>query len=208
MKGQQAIGALVIFIALVISAALAAFVLTHTTQTLQTKALAVGEKTMAKSTTTFSARQVEGLTTTDDGNIEYVIVYLELAPGSDVIDLQDVSLIWSASGGTEYEEFSFAGTSTVDLNTAAIDTATPFGTPDLNNGKFYIVANRSSNIDDDNRYVEAGEIYALAIKLTNTLDEGEDWQITVRVPYGADAIIQGYAPDVLQKGQIVVLKSG
>ena len=207
MKGQQAIGTLVIFIALVITAALASFVLVTTTNALQSKSLAVANKTMEKSTMGFAARSVEGLTTTDDGSVEYIMYSVELAPGSGTIDLQDVTTIWQAAGGTVYQEMKFAGeTNEVDLNTAALDTATPFTGSTMDTEHYYIVKNRSDAEATPDRYVESGELYTLAFKLGTALEEGQDWKIIVRAPYTQDLVIYGYAPEVLQAGEIVTLK--
>lgn len=209
MKGQQAIGTLVIFIALVITAALASYVLVSTTNALQSKSIAVANKTMEKSTMGFAARTVEGLTTTDDGNIEYIMFSIELAPGSGTIDLKDVTTIWQAAAGTVYQEMSFAGTgSEVNLDTAALSTSDPF-TPagTVGDTAFYIVQNRTDSEEaTPDRYVEAGELYTLAFKLGTALQEGQDWKIIVRAPYIQDLVITGYAPEVLQAGQLVTLK--
>ncbi len=201
MKGQVAIGTLVVFIALVITAALAAGVLVAATQNAQSKAEAVYGKTLEKATYAFKFRGVEGLTTADDSNIEYAIFYIELAPGSGEIDLEDVTTIWRAANGAEYDEYDF-NTTSVDLNTAALSSSNPF-TATLAAGKFYVVGNRTSaNEATPDRYVESGELYAIAIKLPATLDEGEDWQITVRAPYIQDTSVDGIAPEVLQSGRI------
>ncbi len=206
MKGQQAIGTLVIFIALVITAALASFVLVSTTNALQSKSLAVANKTMEKATMGFSARAVEGLTTQDEGNIEYVMFQIELSPGSETVDLEDVTVIYQAASGTTYGEFDYNATA-IDLNTSALDTTDPF-TPTLQDAQFYVVKNRTDAEPTPDRYVESGELYTIAIKLPKALEEGQDWKIIVRAPYTQDLIITGYAPEVLQKGQIVTLKSG
>ena len=209
MKGQQAIGTLVIFIALVITAALASYVLVSTTNALQSKSIAVANKTMEKSTYGFAARSVEGLTAADDGNIEYIMFGIELAPGSGDIDLSDVTTIWQAAAGSKYQEMAFAGTDqNIDLNTSALNTSTPFyqngSALTLDTTKFYVVKNRSHW--DGDRYVESGELYTLAFNLTKALNEGEDWKLTVRAPYTQDLVVTGYAPEVLQAGQIVTLK--
>ena len=205
MKGQQAIGTLVIFIALVITAALASFVLVSTTNALQSKSLAVANKTMEKSTMGFAAWSVEGLTTADDGNIEYIMFGVELAPGSGTIDLQDVTVIYQGAGGTVYAEYDY-NTTAVDLDTSALTDATNVFSPALTTTGFYVVSNRSQAEATPDRYVESGELYTLAIKLTTALNEGEDWKIIVRAPYTQDLIITGYAPEVLQSGEVVVLK--
>lgn len=204
MKGQQAIGTLVIFIALVITAALASFVLVSTTNALQSKSLAVAGKTLEKATMGFAARAVEGLSTNTAGDINYIMFQIELAPGSDTIDLKDVTVIYQAAGGTVYQEYELnVDDMTRDLNTENLN-GVPFNS-DLTDGTFYVVANRSDW--DNDEYVESGELYTIAIKLPSALNEGEDWKIIVRAPYTQDLIVTGYAPEVIQKGQVVTLKS-
>ncbi len=210
MKGQQAIGTLVIFIALVITAALASFVLVSTTNALQSKSLAVAGKTMEKATMGFASRAVEGLTTADDGNIEYVTIQIELAPGSDTIDLDDVTVIFQAAGGTKYAEFDVnTDVNNLDLNASALTSLTGVFTQDISTAQQAFVVNNRSDWDQD-RYVESGEVYTLVLPIIGkgiTLDEGEDWKIIIRAPYTQDLIVTGYAPEVLQKGQIVTLKA-
>lgn len=197
MKGQQAIGTLVIFIALVITAALAAFVLVSTTNALQSKSLAVSQKTMEKATMGFAARQVEGISRAD-GEIDSIMVGVELAPGSDTVDMLDSTLIWTAAGGTVYEKFDFNNTPETYENIASIPA-----------NQFKVISNRSSDNDGGtpDRYLESGELYTLGFNLTTPLKEGEDWKIILRTPYTQDLIVSGYAPEVIQSGQIVTLKS-
>ena len=205
MKGQQAIGTLVIFIALVITAALASFVLVSTTNALQSKSLAVANKTMEKSTYAFAARSVEGIAQ-KDGEINYIMIGVELAPGSGTIDLNDTTLIYSARGGTQYKEFSFAGDTTeVNLNTNNISTAPFTGLSDIN--KYYIVYNRTHAKEaKPNRYVDSGELYVLAFDINNMpLQEGVDWKIIMRAPYIQDLVVTGYAPEVIEANQIITL---
>ncbi len=210
MKGQQAIGALVIFIALVISAALAAFVLTQTTHTLQTKALAVSEKTMEKSTMGFTARAVEGWADENkDGELNIVTFQIELAPGSGTIDLNDVTIIYQAASGTVYKEYTVDVTSPVNINPSNLG-GTPNDVVTLTDpSKAYIVANRTDDKDGGtpDRYVESGELYTLVIATPQPLKEGEDWKIVIRAPYTQDLVIEGYAPEVIQNGTVVTLRT-
>jgi len=218
MKGQQAIGTLVIFIALVITAAMASFVLVNTANALQSKSLAVSQKTMEKATMGFTARQVEGIAS-GDGQIDKIMLGIELAPGSDTIDLSDATLIWTANGGTEYVSYT-RETNTVKIDTNEVNwniftysdfNNTEYGT-DPNTSKidgFVIIKDRSDYTDetDPDRYIESGELYVIGFKLSTPLDEGEDWKIILRAPYTQDLIVTGYAPSVIQEDQIITLKS-
>ena len=218
MKGQQAIGTLVIFIALVITAALAAFVLVSTTNALQSKSIAVANKTMEKSTMGFAARSVEGWADMGtDGKLDLVTFGIELAPGSGTIDLDDVTIIYQAASGTVYGEYSvkeyndadpttYAELNSDNLSDSNNDNVLEVnGNPITDTTTAYVVKNRSSFKHAD-RYVEAGELYVLGMKLPQPLEEGQDWSITLRAPYTQDLVITGYAPEVIQNGTRVVLK--
>ncbi len=198
MKGQQAIGTLFIFIALVITAALAAFVLVSTTNALQSKSVAVANQTMNKATMGFSARQVEGISHANN-QISEILMGVELAPGSGVIDLNDAKIIWTANGGKVYGEYEYNST-LVDFNAATLSFS-----PALISGKYYVVKNRTSG--DDDQFLESGEVYVLAFQLPQPLLKGQDWSITMRAPYTQDLYITGYAPPVIEANTIVTLKS-
>ncbi len=218
MKGQQAIGTLVIFIALVITAALASFVLVSTTNALQSKSLAVAGKTMEKSTMGFSGRAVDGWADNGSGSLDLITFQIELAPGSDTIDLNDVTIIYQAAGGTVYGEYSVKNydpadnTTYAETNTAALDGSSDDvivlgdGSTITDTTTAYIVRDRT-HFKKEDRYLESGELYTLVIKLPKALEEGQDWKIIVRAPYTQDLIITGYAPEVIQAGQVVTLKS-
>lgn len=181
-----------------ITAALASFVLVSTTNALQSKSLAVSQKTMEKATMGFAARQVEGISPAD-GNIDKIMIGIELAPGSETIDMLDAKLIWKANGGTEYTEY-------VPEQPWTGETFSAFQN-DTNTERFILITDRSDG--DGDRYLESGELYTIGFVLPATaiLNEGEDWSITLRTPYTQDLIVTGYAPEVIQSGQIVVLKS-
>ncbi len=200
MKGQQAIGTLVIFIALVITAALASFVLVSTTNALQSKSLAVSQKTMEKATMGFAARQVEGISRADN-EINSIMVGVELAPGSDTIRMNDVKIIWTANGGKVYQEYEFNSTTT------QFDSGTLTFSPAIPDGQYMIVSNRSSG--DNDQFLESGELYVLAFNLPagKELNAGQDWQLILRAPYTQDLVLTGYAPYVIQAGTIKTLKS-
>ncbi|MEM4511442.1 MAG: archaellin/type IV pilin N-terminal domain-containing protein, partial [Nanopusillaceae archaeon] len=60
MKGQTGIGTLIVFIALVLTAAIAAFLITQTTVATQSKAAAVADQARERTGTTLEIVRVEG----------------------------------------------------------------------------------------------------------------------------------------------------
>ncbi len=94
-KGAQGIGTLIIFIALILVAAVAAGVLISTAGKLQGKAETTGDEIQQRLATGFTVIQV-GVNGTDDSTINQTAdvfdIRLRLSPGSDAIRLSDITL--------------------------------------------------------------------------------------------------------------------
>jgi len=119
-KGAQGIGTLIIFIALILVAAVAAGVLISTVGKLQGKAEATGIQVQQKLGTGFSVFEVIA-DDTSDGTInmsanDTIATSLQLSPGSDAIKLSDITVTqvtstttstYSYSGGATYNTTQF-----------------------------------------------------------------------------------------------------
>jgi flagellin-like protein len=199
MKGQQAIGTLVIFIALVITAALATYVIMAATNQAGSKASAVSTQTVNGITTGMQAIEVKGYAV-NDGKIADMYVKVKLAPGSSTIDMKDVKIEYSANGGLYHAVYDYNGSnSSADLNAFYNDTT-------VQNDKFYILTTYSKSSDNDD-YLASGEAYALGFKLPTgkEIAEGMDWKLTIGASYTSTLKVAGVAPDVIQGGQVVDL---
>jgi flagellin-like protein len=85
-KAEIGIGTLIIFIAMILVAAIAAGVLIQTAGSLQNKALMTGERTKTQISTAISPTMIYAEDGTD-GSVDDFFVTVKLAPGSDQIDL-------------------------------------------------------------------------------------------------------------------------
>ena len=94
-RGQVGIGTLIVFIAMVLVAAIAAGVLINTAGLLQSQAQQTGEETTAEVSDVIQIGEVVGNNTDDDGAIEYVNASVRLASGSDPINVSQAS--WTIS---------------------------------------------------------------------------------------------------------------
>ena len=88
-RGQVGIGTLIVFIALVLVAAIAAGVLINTAGFLQSQAEATGEESTDQ---VANGLQIEGGQVSADGNYDDPEITISLAPGSDSIDIGDARL--------------------------------------------------------------------------------------------------------------------
>jgi flagellin FlaB len=108
-KGSQGIGTLIIFIAMILVAAVAAGVLIQTASSLQSKALDVGRQSQEKVTTDMEVIQVY-VRDTADGNItegtDNITLVVRLGSGSVPIKLDDLLLRFDTMAGTQSLLFS------------------------------------------------------------------------------------------------------
>ena len=98
-RGQVGIGTLIVFIALVLVAAIAAGVLINTAGFLQTQAQSTGEESTEQVSTNLVFLSSTGNVTLDPDGVKKVKTTVQLGPGSNAIDLNDSTIsVFSDSG--------------------------------------------------------------------------------------------------------------
>ncbi len=116
-KAEMAIGTLIIFIAMVLVAAIAAGVVLQTATALQNKALLTGERTRAQIGTGIEPLLVYG----EDGSnrlLEAFYIKLKLAPGSDPLNFDDMLL---AVDTNRASQASIHGEQIMNLNNSQVE---------------------------------------------------------------------------------------
>jgi len=217
-RGQVGIGTLIVFIAMVLVAAIAAGVLINTAGLLQSQAEATGEESSAQvvdrvqvSTVTGSTIYQDAATSTADSeNVSLVELTVFRSPGADDIDLTNAIIEVFANG--ESDTLTFVG----DDGDAVIDAdddiregdATGDGEfTDYNGGTFAI-----QNIQEaeDGSLTDTSDRASLFFFLNN-IDEGDDtseaalttgdtMSITVTTASGGTAFVEKRAPSSLEEG--------
>jgi len=101
-RGQVGIGTLIVFIAMVLVAAIAAGVLINTAGFLQSSAEESGEQSSAQVTNRLQVVNAVGSDIVDDSGAEVTTVELTVkkAPGADNVDLTTTTAQWVSSDGT------------------------------------------------------------------------------------------------------------
>jgi len=196
MKGQTGIGTLIVFIALVLTAAIAAFLITQTTVATQSKAAAVADQARERTGTTVEVVRVEGLVNNDSassnyGKIDRYILYVRLAPGSSPINLNTTTLLYYTANGRE--TFLYAGNvgNEVDL-------------PPVSDGRYRVLTNYSAPKGAAD-ILEPGELLALGVKVNNSIGPSDWWRFSIVPKEGQPLEVYGVAPDVFL-GSVVVLR--
>lgn len=111
--GSQGIGTLIIFIAMILVAAVAAGVLIQTASSLQSKSLDVGRQSQEKVTTSIEVVQVFVQDTSDSKisvGVDNMTLVVRLGSGSPPIKLSDLLLRFDTQGGTQ--SMTYGGNST------------------------------------------------------------------------------------------------
>ncbi|WP_253738816.1 archaellin/type IV pilin N-terminal domain-containing protein [Halohasta salina] len=90
-RGQVGIGTLIVFIAMVLVAAIAAGVLINTAGLLQTQAEATGQETQQQVSDRLQIQSTTGVVDETTGNVTRVNLTVTKAPGADNIQLENVT---------------------------------------------------------------------------------------------------------------------
>jgi flagellin-like protein len=134
-KAAQGIGTLIIFIALILVAAVAAGVLIQTASALQSKSLDVGRQSQEKITSDIDVVQVFVSDTSDgtiDGAADNITLVVRLGSGSNEIKLSDLIIKLDTSAATQTLTEVSGNFTTALYNTTYIVTGT-------NNAAGYLV---------------------------------------------------------------------
>jgi flagellin-like protein len=118
-RGQVGIGTLIIFIALVLVAAVAAGVLVNTAGELQSRASDTGDDAQAQVSNQIDVVSATVEDSDTDGTVESLSLVVKKSPGSDPIDLTEATIQYNS--GSNSETLTHAGaTSATEFTTSAV----------------------------------------------------------------------------------------
>ncbi|MBA2861666.1 flagellin [Methanococcus maripaludis] len=219
-KGASGIGTLIVFIAMVLVAAVAASVLINTSGFLQQKAATTGKESTEQVASGLQVLNVMGYTSAT--NVDYVAIYATPNAGSSSIDLSQATLMISAGTNrfiktydseaanlafTDYEE-----TATTDKNIFATDDATGndcWKYVDTADNEFGIavIQDADNTVSAANPVINKGDIVVITMKKgtlslsTRTPVSGE-----IQPEFGAPGVISFTTPATYLNGKVVELQ--
>jgi len=185
-RGQVGIGTLIVFIAMVLVAAIAAGVLINTAGLLQAQAQQTGEETTAEVSNVFQIGKVVGSETTGNNKLDVLNVSARLSSGSDPINVSEASYTIETGG-----------------NATVVD-----GNANTNDGiELFPV---QSLTDNTQVLSEQDDLMVVQFTLTNLTDvnqlaESESITIVAQAPAGGSTYKQIQAPRRIENSNSYIL---
>ncbi|WP_138007590.1 archaellin/type IV pilin N-terminal domain-containing protein [Halalkalirubrum salinum] len=181
-RGQVGIGTLIVFIAMVLVAAIAAGVLINTAGFLQSQAEATGEESSAQVTDRVQVITTLGSDSNDDGELDHLNLTVSRAAGANEINLEQAIVEITGPDGfdTVAHDSGFTTTAVTDSSDTRLD-------------------NRSDRIRLD-LDLDAGEIGNV-----DPVSESEELTIKITTASGATTTEVARAPETIDDGETVEL---
>lgn len=181
------VGVLIVFIAMLLVAAVAAGVLITTTGSLQQKALSTGTQTRGEISTHLTFVQVTGENGIN-GDLENFSAIVKLAAGSEAIDLSDALLtvaLVNATSNLRYENNS---------NFSAVENAST---------KFS-VNYQVRGADFLDGFISRGDIVTIYMNPPRNVTEDENVRLFFVPKIGTPSVLEFMTPQVISRQQVVM----
>ena len=185
-KAEMGIGTLIIFIAMILVAAVAAGVLIQTSTSLQSKALLTGERSkgqVATAVQTVSIAAEDGSTNNNVENFEHVV---KIAPGSDAVRLSDAVITFETD--SESQTYTYNSTATCGTQQTGQYAA-------------------SALLGEDNGYLEKGDVVMLCYDSPSSVGEDETVRISLTPKVGNRMVIETSLPEVITETRTQIYPS-
>lgn len=159
-KAETGIGTLIIFIAMVLVAAVAATVLINTAGSLQQRAQSTGSQTTNQVSTGLIVQSIYGMdnnkSSPESGTLNWTAIYVTLNTGSSPVDLSNVSLSLEYKGQLASLKYTAAATNA----SYAVDTN---GTSNVFNVLSYSVGKNATGASVDLKNVTSSSNFAIVV---------------------------------------------
>jgi archaeal flagellin FlaB len=184
-KAEMGMGTLIIFIAMILVAAVAAAVLISTTETLQNKALATGKATSTEvgtSLTTIDLYAEDG----SNQNIENFTQTIKLSSGSESVKFEDLLVGLSLSDRTIDFEFNSSGSCNAPSTS------------------YYSIQYIINGSNHKANYLVAGDVAKVCYVSTRVVNESEDITIRLVPKVGSTHTLKASIPDLMVNTRIPI----
>jgi archaeal flagellin FlaB len=204
-KAEMGVGTLIIFIAMLLVAAVAAGVLLQTAGSLQQKALTTGQQSKTEISTNARVIEVSATDASSDSEVENFSMQMKLAPGSDPIKLGEVTLTFNTDDSSTTLTFLERFNATVYCQIGGTNYTLPeycarTSTSD-STGNFTVLEliNGSNHI---NGTLQRGDIIKIYFVAPRSIEEDEHIRINFIPKIGAPTLVEFNTPDVMSTQRV------
>ena len=188
-RGQVGIGTLIVFIAMVLVAAIAAGVLINTAGLLQAQAQQTGEETTAEVSNVIQIGSVVAKDNTSDGELDQINASIRLASGADPINVSKSSYTLATGGN------------------ASVIT----GNPNESEDDVLESINQKQSMEDDTYIIsEQEDLVVVTFNLSKgdrlqPLEDNQELEIIAQAPAGGNTYRSLTAPRRINEGESYIL---
>ena len=181
-KGETGIGTLIIFIAIVLVAAIAASVLLGTAGSLQQKALTTGKQTQQEVS---SGLQVITLSAQNgmDGNVENFEMLVKLSAGSNSLAINDTTITFDTKNSSQSLNY--------ESNTSSVVS-----------GQEFIATYSKTGPDYLPNFINVGDIIKIQFNSTYSIAQSQSVKIKMIPKRGVIVPIEFITPDVISTQRV------
>jgi flagellin-like protein len=184
-KAEMGMGTLIIFIAMILVAAIAAAVLISTTSSLQSKALETGSATRQEVGTSLTVIEITATDGTNDTTIlNNFTALLRLAAGSEPIRFADTLLTFNLNNDSRSYRYNATSNCT---NVSGNDFAVRY---------------EITGIDNRQGYLVNGDVSSICFISPRSVSEGERFRLTLTPRVGAPANVETTVPNILNTQRV------
>ncbi|MDA8143789.1 MAG: flagellin [Thermoplasmatales archaeon] len=209
-KAETGIGTLIVFIAMVLVAAVAATVLIHTAGNLQQKAQSTGSQTTQQVSTGLSVQSIYGLdnnkTVPEAGNITWMAIYITPNAGSAGINLANatVSLTYKGIDASLKYKGSTAFNNVASTGTNNVFNSSYFTSINKTNGgathfAILVLSDPSASLTANYPVITAGDQVAILVNVTAVFGggilQGTSVSGSIVPQIGAPGVVEFTAPN-------------
>ncbi|MFP4656350.1 MAG: archaellin/type IV pilin N-terminal domain-containing protein [Candidatus Woesearchaeota archaeon] len=192
-KAEMGIGTLIIFIAMILVAAIAASVLIQTATSLQNRALLTGTRTQEQVGTALQVLQVHAENGSSGGTVDDFFVKFKLSPGSEAMRLEDTLVEFDTSDESAFLRYN----ESVDCSARNYTTG---GDGEGNFGARYMIEGNSWT----DGYIHAGDVLEICFESPRSIGSEEDVSIRLVPQVGMASVTETAVPEIIGQTRIYV----